>query len=216
MTTRFCLCLLLSCGLALAEIPEGFTPLFDHQTLAGWHISLTNHHGDTSEWRIRDGVLQATQNQPGNGGILLTDEEYGDFEFYVEINPDFGCDSGIMLRSNQAGQAYQVMLDYLEGGNMGGVYGERLTGVETTLSKDWEKIWKKGGWNSMRVRMEGEAPRIQVWMNGTKVTDFRDSANHAANGRAKGAIALQVHGGTRWKTRSEFHRFRNMAVKRLD
>ena len=44
-------------------------------------------------------------------------------------DPDYllvGCDGGLFLRSNEKGQAYQVMLDYLEGGSVGGVYGERL------------------------------------------------------------------------------------------
>ncbi len=210
---------------AAAQIPEGFTPIFNHQNLAGWHISQTSHHGDTAEWRVRDnvmhgvgrtdGVLTGTQRPEGNGGILLTDEVYGDFEIYLEINPDFGCDGGLFLRSNEAGQAYQVMLDYLEGGNMGGIYGERLEGVTTTPSRGWEKVWKKEDWNSLRVRMVGAAPRIQVWLNGEQITDFQDSANHAAGGAVRGMIAVQVHGGTqRWK-QGGFQRFRNIAVKPL-
>ena len=207
---------LLLLGLPLsAQIPEGFTPIFNHQNLAGWHISLTSHHGDTPEWRIRDGVLTGTQRPAGNGGILLTDDVYGDFEAYLEVNPDFGCDGGLFLRSNAAGQAYQVMLDYLEGGNVGGVYGERLEGVETTPAKDWRRVWKEGDWNALRVRVEGAAPRIQVWLNGTQITDFQDTANHAAGGAVEGMIAVQVHGGeARWR-KDGFQRFRNIAVKRL-
>ena len=47
----------------------------------------------------------------------------------MEVKPDWGCDSGLFLRSSEAGEAYQVTLDYLPGGSMGGIYGERLTGV---------------------------------------------------------------------------------------
>ncbi|MBI1354491.1 MAG: DUF1080 domain-containing protein [Acidobacteria bacterium] len=208
-------CLLVAAAAGSAQVPEGFEPIFNHQNLAGWHISLTSHHGDTSEWRIREGVLTGTQRPAGNGGILLTDELYGDVEVYLEVNPDFGCDGGLFLRSNAAGQGYQVMLDYLEGGNMGGVYGERLEGVETTWSTDWEKVWKKGEWNVFRVRIEGATPHIQVWLNGTRITDFQDTANHAAGGATQGHLAVQVHGGEqRWK-QGGFQRFRNIAVKRL-
>jgi len=195
--------------------PPGFTPIFNGQNIAGWHISMTNHHGDTSEWRIADGALTARQNRPGNGGILLTDEEYGDFEIYLEIKPDFGCDGGLFLRSTESGQAYQVMLDYLEGGNVGGVYGERLEGVESKPSENWREAWKEDDWNALRARIEGEAPHIQVWLNGERITDFEADENHLPTGRTHGHIALQIHGGDRCNPDLQ-HRFRNVAVKPLD
>lgn len=195
-------------------IPEGFTSLFNGSNLAGWHLSMTNHHGNTREWRIIDGALTGRQDPPGNGGVLLTDKRYKDFEVYLEIKPDFGCDSGLFLRSNSNGQAYQVMLDYLEGGNLGGVYGERLEGVKPMPSQGWEKVWKKDDWNAVRARIEGNPPRIQVWLNGTQITDFKDTANHAAGGAEDGMIAVQVHGGQRW-VEGGYHRFRNIAVKEL-
>ena len=77
---------------------------------------------------MKDGVLLATQDRPGNGGILLTDRRYRDFEVSLEINPDWGCDGGLFLRSNEEGDAYQVMIDYLEGGSVGGLYGEGIGG----------------------------------------------------------------------------------------
>ena len=148
----------------------------------------------------------------------LTVNRYGDFEISLEIKPVFGCDGGLFLRSNENGQAYQVMLDYLEGGAVGGVYGERLEGVQAGqgATADWHKAWKNDDWNHLRARIEGEIPHIQVWLNGTKITDFQDTANHAAGGARDGMIAVQVHGGTpRWKE-GGFQRFRNIAVKRLD
>jgi hypothetical protein len=197
-----------------SSIPEDFTPIFNGSNIAGWHISMTNHHGNTREWRIVEGALTGRQEPAGNGGILLTDKRYKDFEVYLEIKPDFGCDSGLFLRSNASGQAYQVMLDYLEGGNIGGIYGERLEGVQAVRSEGWEKVWKKSDWNALRARMEGNPPRIQVWLNGTKITDFQDTANHAASGAEDGMIAVQVHGGQRW-VEGGYHRFRNIAVKEL-
>ena len=120
---------LLPLAVALAGVPEGFTPLWNGKDLTGWHISKVNHHGTSQGWAVKDGILTATQDKPGNGGILLTDKKYGDFEVSLEIKPDFGCDGGLFLRSNEKGQAYQVMIDYLEGGSVGGIYGEGLKGV---------------------------------------------------------------------------------------
>jgi len=46
------------------------------------------------------------------------------------------------------------------------------------------------------------------------VTDFRDTANHAANGLTEGPIAIQVHGGSRWVP-GGWWRWRTIAVKEL-
>jgi len=197
-----------------AQVPDGFQSIFNGRNIAGWHVSLTNHHGDTKEWRVFAGVLLGKQDREDNGGVLLTDEKYKDFEVYVELKPDFGCDGGLFLRSNNNGQAYQVMLDYLEGGNMGGVYGERLQGVERKASDGWEKVWKKDDWNSIRAQIVGEVPAIKVWMNGTLITEFQETENHLPGGASEGMVAVQVHGGKRCKPGLE-HRFRNLAVKQI-
>ncbi len=193
-------------------VPQGFTSIMPRSDLQGWHVSQVNHHGNT-QWKMQDGALTATQDREGNGGILLTDRNYGNVEVYLEMKPDFGCDSGLFLRSNEKGEAYQVMLDYLPGGNMGGIYGEGLEGVRG-VNADWQNAWKKEDWNSVRARIEGTAPHIQVWINGAKVTDWTDTANHLPGGAESGMIALQIHGGNRCKP-GLFHRYRNVAVKEL-
>jgi hypothetical protein len=198
--------------LAAQGIPQGFTNITPGPGLKGWHISQVNHHGNTT-WKVENGVLSATQDKPDNGGIILTDHKYKDFEVYLEMNPDFGCDSGLFLRSNEKGEAYQVMLDYLPGGNMGGIYGEGLKDVKGQTA-DWEKHWKKGEWNSIRARIEGQVPHIQVWMNGAQITDWTDTANHLPDQAQDGMIALQVHGGGRCKP-GLYQRFRNIGVKEL-
>ena len=202
------------CAAALvAQIPAGFTNISPGPNLQGWHISQVNHHGNTP-WKVENGVLSATQDKPGNGGIVLTDRKYRNFEVYIELNPDFGCDSGLFLRSSEKGEAYQVMLDYLAGGNMGGVYGERLQGVRGAPAKDWDKHWKKGEWNSIRARIEGTPAHIQVWISGVQVTDWTDTANHLPDNAEEGMIAVQVHNGSRCAP-GLYQRFRNIAVKEL-
>jgi hypothetical protein len=209
-------------ALVLAAVPAGFTPLFNGKDLGGWHVSQVNHHGNSHGWSVKDGIVLATQDRPGNGGILLTDRKYRDFEVSLEINPDWGCDGGLFLRSNEKGDAYQVMIDYLEGGSVGGIYGEGLEGVDKgtgeRVNRDWAKHWKKGEWNALRARIEGDVPHIRVWLNGVPLVDWTDSANHAADGATEGMIALQMHFSNketpRWKD-GGFHRFRNVAVKEL-
>jgi hypothetical protein len=208
---------------AAAGIPEGFTPLFDGKGLAGWHISQENHHGDSQAWRVEDGVILGTQDAPGNGGILLTDRSYRDFEVSLEIKPDWGCDGGLFLRSNEKGQAYQVMIDFLEGGNVGGIYGEGLEGLDPAtgaerIPRNWREAWREDEWNTLRARIEGEVPHIQVWLNERQLVDWTDSANHAADGASEGMIALQLHFSNpqtpRWRE-GGYHRYRNVAVREI-
>jgi hypothetical protein len=207
-------------ALLAAAVPAGFTPLFNGKDFSGWHVSQVNHHGTSKGWSVKDGVVLATQDRPGNGGILLTDRKYRDFEVSLEINPDWGCDGGLFLRSNEKGNAYQVMIDYLEGGSVGGIYGEGLEGVDKgeRVNRDWMKHWKKGEWNALRARIEGGVPRIRVWLNEAPLVDWTDTANHAKDGATEGMIALQMHFSNketpRWKD-GGFHRYRNVAVKEL-
>jgi hypothetical protein len=224
-------------------VPEGFTPLFNGQNLDGWHVSKTNHHGTTPDYHVLQGMIVATQSPFGQGGILLTNKKYKNVELYTEVKPDYGCDSGLFFRSNEAGDAYQVTMDYLPGGSIGGIYGEGLEGVgagaggpaatpaaaepqpdvaggiplgSTTAqgSAPWMKAWKREDWNKVRVRIAGDVPHITVWINDQQVTDFTDTANHAKDGISAGALAIQVHGGTRWVP-GGFWRWRTIAVKEL-
>jgi len=112
-----------------ANVPAGFTSIFNGKDLTGWHVSKTNHHGITPDYHVQQGMIVGTQRPLGAGGILLTDRKYKNVEIYMEVKPDWGCDSGLFLRSNEAGDAYQVTLDYLPGGSIGGMYGEGLDGV---------------------------------------------------------------------------------------
>jgi hypothetical protein len=115
-------------------IPAGFTAIFNGRDLTGWHVSQTNHHGITPDYHVLHGLIVGTQRPLGGGGILLTDKKYTNVEVYMEVKPDWGCDSGLFLRSDEAGDAYQVTLDYLPGGTLGGMYGEGLNGVNGAMN----------------------------------------------------------------------------------
>lgn len=106
-------------------------PLFDGKTLHGWHKNPQKiGHGTGGCWEVLDGAICGEQDPPGsgNGGILLTDRTFGDFDLSLDLRPDFGVDSGLFLRSNDRGQCIQMMVDYHERGNVGHIYGEGLGG----------------------------------------------------------------------------------------
>ena len=190
---------------------------------------------------MQNGALIGSQDPPGNGGIILTDEVFGDFEVVLEMNNDFGPDSGLFLRSTEEGIAYQAMVDYHANGNLMGVYGEGLGGnpsvsnfnfadrptdVVTTakgepkipfpvLVESWPSFWRHGQWNELRARIVGgDKPTITTWINGVKMTEWTETeARHPPTGR----IALQVHGGgADADYRDKFVRYRNIRVKKLE
>ena len=226
---------------------DGWLTLFDGKTLTGWHVSTQTGHSRTSKnttggkWEVVDGAITGTQDQPGNGGILITDEQFGDFEVVIEMRNDFGPDSGLFLRSTEDGKAYQAMIDYHAGGNVMGIYGEglggkphlrsynftdvvtaiepKLTGEPKTvlpvLPEAWAKFWRADQWNELRARITGgDKPTITTWINGVKFMEWTETeARHPA----KGGIALQVHGGGKPEEYAgKFVRYRNIRVKKLD
>jgi hypothetical protein len=212
---------------------RGFEPLFDGQTLKGWHVSGKTGHGTGGRWVVEEGAIVGSQDKPGNGGILLTDREYGNFEVALEMKNDFGPDSGLFLRSTEKGQAYQAMIDYHKDGNLMGVYGEgiggfgsmnfkfrdRPTEIEPVESPfplpvppgRWAGFWKHGEWNELRARITGNPPTITTWIKGVKFLEWTDKQKRLPD---KGAIALQVHGGGDYT--KQFVRYRNIRVKLLD
>src|SRR3954471_10543791 len=163
----------------------GFVPLFDGKTLAGWHVSARTGHSGASQhksggrWLVEDGALIGSQDIPGNGGIIITDEQFGDFEVALEMKNDFGPDSGLFLRSTEDGKAWQAMIDYHANGNLMGIYGEGIgakpsvrnyTFLETpdkiveetnspvklpVLPQSWKYFWRHGEWNELRAKIVG-------------------------------------------------------------
>ena len=218
---------------------DGYVSLFDGKTLKGWHASAKTGHSAASKhktggrWVAENGAIVGSQDIPGNGGILITDKHYGDFEVALEMRNDFGPDSGLFLRSNEKGQAYQAMIDYHPNGNLMGVYGEGLSGGIHVRNFDfldkvtdikehacpfklpvppekWPEFWKHGEWNELRARIVGNPPHITTWIKGVKFMEITDTEKRLGD---NGGIALQVHGGGDF--RDQYVRYRNVRIKLL-
>ena len=131
-----------------------FISLFDGESLEGWHINPEKiWHGTGGQWRVEEGAIVGEQDPPGsgNGGILLTDQKFGDFELLCEIRPDWGIDSGMFVRATDKGQGFQMMIDYLENGSVGYLYGEQIGGfgvrnfaLQGTLDENDQLVSLKG------------------------------------------------------------------------
>jgi hypothetical protein len=228
--------------LAAEPDKEGFVPIFDGKTLNGWHASAKTGHSSVSKhqsggrWVVENGTITGSQDIPGNGGIFITDETFGDFEIILEMNNDFGPDSGLFLRSTEDGTAYQAMIDYHTGGNLMGIYGEGGLGgkpavmnftftdkvtviVQRTntptplpvLVESWPYFWRHGQWNELRARIVNNPPTITTWINGVKFMEWTETQKRHPDA---GGIGLQVHGGGDFT--KQFVRYRNIRVKKIE
>lgn len=237
------LSLLLATSLSAADKKaDGFVSIFDGKSLKGWHVSTKTGHSRASgnktggKWEVKDGAIVGSQDIPGNGGIIVTDEKYTDFEVSLEMNNDYGPDSGLFLRSTETGKAWQAMIDYHANGNLMGIYGEglggkphvrnysfktKVTDITTkptgkppvafpVLPDAWPYFWRHGQWNQLRARIEGNPPHITTWINGVKIMEWKETeVRHPDSGH----IALQVHGGGDYT--KQYVRYRNVQVKKL-
>ena len=80
----------------------------------------------SGHWWVENGISLGEQDPAGsgNGGLLLTDEKFGDFDLTFEMNCDYGPDTGVFFRTNDQGDGFQYYVDYHEGGNVGHLRGE--------------------------------------------------------------------------------------------
>ena len=117
-----------------APVREDWIQLFDGKSLKGWHRNPKRiGHGTGGIWKAEEGTLTGEQDPPGsgNGGILLSDQKFGDFEVEIDMKPDWGVCSGFFIRGNDQGQCIQMMVDYHDNGNVGHLYGEGTGGFNT-------------------------------------------------------------------------------------
>ncbi len=139
------------CGLVGAESPpsppEGFRALFDGKTLAGWHAMprpgakppkdapddkvafYEKSLKSRGRWTVQDGILIGGQDPPGSGlgGYLVSNEAFDDFELLIDARPDWGVDTGVLVRTTPAGNVgFQILIDHRRDGGIGGFYGNGL------------------------------------------------------------------------------------------
>lgn len=204
---------------------EGRVPIFNGKDLQGWHTSRTSHQGTTGNFSVENGAIVLRQDPYGQGGVLLSDKPYGDFDLYVEVRIDSFCNGGIFLRSTESGQAYQVELAVP--GGLGDLLGERLDVSAPAKAAAIRRVWRPNDWNALRIRMTGTIPRIILWVNGVQMWDVQQITNDFTAGATEGMIGFQSHwtsqylptpGGFNmpgaWRPGAA-HRFRNVRIKEL-
>jgi hypothetical protein len=186
-------------------------PLFNGKTLEGWRL-MAVHGGKGGVWNVEDGALVANQDSNHGGGLLATERKYSDFEIELEFKVDFPVDTGLFLRTREDGMGYQITIDSKKDGFFGSLYAPAEGGY-IQQNKGWEKVYKPKSWNRLRARIEGQPAHVTAWLNGVKMTDFKD---HRERFPRLGYIGLQVHTGAEAWCDTCKARFRNIRIHELN
>lgn len=182
----------------------GFQALFNGSDFTGWNFGEYNVE-DTS-WSIQDGVMYCA-GEPRVPYLILTEKEYGNFEFYAEFKVSKGCNSGIFYHVPLAGRQSFLGFETQILDDAGTEPNKNSTGSIYDVVTPMVNAMKPAGvWNQYHVIIDW--PQCRVWLNGTMVQDVDFSAVPRLKYRMlSGPLGLSNHGHEVW--------YRNLWIKEL-
>jgi hypothetical protein len=215
--------LLISATTAHAGEPK---TLFNGKDTKGW-----TQKGGEAAYTVEDGVLVGSSRPNTPNSFLCPDQVFGDFELTFETKCDPQLNSGVQIRSADSAEMLPAELaeedrqrairrtdskslcgpqvEIAANGGAGGVYFEGVGGwLVPTNPEVAKKVYQRDGWNAYKVVAQGD--RIQVWINGTKISDAKDTRSHFR----KGYLGFQVHGVGK-RTEPLQVRWRNIVIREL-
>ena len=170
---------------------EGFTPLFDGQSLRGWE-------GNLQWFRIEDGAIVAgtlDKKIPRNE-FLCTTKEFSNFELRLRFKL-LGKDkinAGVQIRSRRIPNHHEMIGYQADLGEnwYGCLYDEsrRKKVLAGPPENQRTAHLKMDDWNDYTIRCEGS--HIQLWINGHQTVDYTETDKSIEQ---TGVIGLQIHGG---------------------
>jgi hypothetical protein len=179
--------------------PEGFTSIFDGKTLDGWKPT-----GKKEVWTAEDGLIVC---KGGGGGWLITEKEYGDFEFRCEYRWEKkGGNSGVGLRCPNPADvkgwdpAYHGMEIQLidDEGWPGKLADYQHTGAIYDVQPPKEAKNKKiGEWNTIKIVCKGRKVTVvqnDVELVNADLDDYKAKyEKHPGLKREKGHVGFQSY-----------------------
>lgn len=148
-----------------AEKEEGFVPLFDGKSFAGWKTNANT----PKSWKIENGMMALL----GGSDSIYTEKKYDNFIVRLEFRPEKkGYNSGLFIRGNN-----QINLNQKQ---VGLLIGHKGTKAVPELHKE------PGEWNEWEV--SGIGPKVTLKVNGKQawsIDDFKPTS---------GTLGLQAEG----------------------
>lgn len=221
------------------DISEGWELLFDGKTFNGWR-SLGRDAVQKEHWRVEDGTIRKLNSgevpslpdgQPIEGGDLMTEEAFDNYELYFEWKITKKGNTGLKYNvseemSQKYGSQYAALgfeyqlLDDKDSTYAGKLKPSQYTGgLYDLVTPKNTKVRPVGEYNSSRIIVNGD--QVEHWLNGTKVlscelgspkldslfqsSKFKDIPQFLE--KRKGHIVLQNHKDDAW--------FKNIKIRKL-
>lgn len=193
---------------------QGFTPLFDGQTLNGWKLADAKGEG----YGVTNGVIYCAK---GGGGKLLTENEYDNFILRFEFKLEEGSNNGLGIRAPLEGDAAYLGMEIqileegaADKGKWGKLKPEQYHGsIYGVVAAEKGALNPPGEWNTEEITANGR--EIKVIVNGitilnTNLNEINDPAKiakHPGLFRERGHLGFLGH--------NDYIEFRNIRIKEL-
>ena len=198
----------------------GVINLLNGDTLNAWKVP-SNH------WYFEEeSLIGNTGNEALNiSEWIHTNQQFSDFEFTCEmmLTGDKRRNTGIYFRismfdfkAKRANKSYKAASGYEfdaafhnpEKRDFRGSLGDWFARPSLRVFPDHniiKEVYKPEEWNRLTIRAQGN--RIEYWINGIKIMDYKDEDPEASR---KGFIGFQLHSGTVMKVK-----YRNIRILSL-
>ena len=209
---------------------DGFTRIFDVETLNGWHVVPESLRGD---WSVKEGLLIGNSNGKGSD-LIWKIGDLGDFELKLSYRFRTEGNSGIHIRGRLGeSKTHRVKGYHADFGHVGigpavlgswdfhgSPRGNNLVdrGHRVVIDQDGKKHVskivnavpvkdiRKREWNKVHVVVRGR--RMYFTINGKLASEVID--NQDSERIDDGVIGLQIHGGPPMTIE-----FRDIRLKRI-
>jgi len=209
------------------ERQDGWVSLFDGKSFAGWHGY--DKKPISKIWTIDNGAIHldpSKRSGSGEGGDILTDKEYSNFDLKLEWKISKNGNSGIIFYVKedpkykepwQTGAEMQVLDN--DGHPDGKIKKHRAGDLYDLISSSTEPVKPVGEWNQAEIKSKDG--KLELYLNDVLVVSTTlwnaDWDNLVKGSKFKtmpgfmkfksGRIDLQDHGNEVW--------FRNIKIKEL-
>lgn len=203
---------------------DDWQPLFNGKNLDGWHVF--NNPETDGKWKVTDGTLFFDSSVDGQGGDIVTDGEYENYEFMLEWKISACGNSGIFWGVQEDGNLKRTWHSAPEMQVLDNtchpdakIITHRAGDLYDMISCSEENVKPAGQWNE--VKIVANNGKYKFYQNGVNVVSFEmynakwdemvmnskfKDKEHFGKYR-KGKFALQDHGNDVW--------FRNIKIKEI-